>query len=76
MLAALRCAVDWLKTGYQSTPSSYRHVTGYNVAADIAWAQRPGKALEDDGLSDEPSPHRDDATAAAARRLLDFHMGA
>lgn len=36
----------------------------------------PGKALDLDALSDDPSPYRDDATAAAARRLLDFHLGA
>lgn len=38
-------------------------------------AVKPAAAF-DDGTIDEPSPYRDDATAAAARRLLDFHLGA
>lgn len=41
--------------------------------AEVATAT-PGAAL-DDGTIDERSPCRDDSTAAAARRLLDLHMG-
>lgn len=47
------------------------HTQQLAVAKDVQLT--PGKALELDGLSDEPSPLRDDSTAGAARRLLNFH---
>lgn len=72
VLDAWRTCLEWLKVGYHVAPESYRNVPSHNMRADIAWAQKPGKTLEDQGLSDAPAGYLDDSTARAARRLIDF----
>lgn len=42
-----------------------------SVSRELA-AIKPGKALEADGADDPPTPYRDDSTAQAARRLIEF----
>ena len=53
-------------------PEPSAHVQA-QLDADKAWAQKPGVALEADGLSDKPASFRHDEIWEACQALFELH---
>lgn len=71
VLAYWRRFYAFLYDGFTRAPESFTHTTGA-VSVDVDWSRKPGAVLDAEGVTDAPTHYRDDSTAQAARRLIEF----